>query len=183
LCDEVMDRAVRPTLAELARRGAPFRGVLFCGLMLTAGGPKVVEYNVRFGDPECQVLVPRFASDLYVHLRECAAGAVQTPIALAPVACVGVAMAAAGYPPTAERRGDPIEGLDRAAARFGVQVFHSGTALDDSGRVVTAGGRILTVVGTGPTVHAAHDAAYAAAADITWAGVHYRRDIAAQALT
>ena len=115
--DEMMERAVLPTLAELERRGAPFRGALFCGLMLTPTGPKVLEYNVRFGDPECQVLVPRLASDLFVHLSESAAGALRTPIALTDASCVGVVLAAEGYPPAPDRKGDVIDGLDRAAAR------------------------------------------------------------------
>jgi phosphoribosylamine--glycine ligase len=180
--DEVMAKAVRPTLAELRRRGAEFRGVLFCGLMLTAEGPKVVEYNVRFGDPECQVLVPRLASDLYAHCRESAEGRLRSEVQLADVACVAVAMAAEGYPPAPVRRGDVIAGLDAAAGIDGAVVFHAGTRLDDQGRVVTNGGRVLTVTATGTTIAQAHDRAYAAAAEISWAGVHYRRDIAAQAL-
>jgi phosphoribosylamine--glycine ligase len=180
--DQVMERAVAPTLAELARRGAPYRGVLFCGLMLTADGPKVLEYNVRFGDPECQVLVERFASDLYVHLREAALGAMQTPVEFAAVAAVGVVLAAEGYPPAALRKGDVIDGVDAAAARAGVRVFHAGTSTDAAGRVVTSGGRVLTVVGTGADVAQARDRAYGAITEISWPGVHYRRDIAAQAL-
>jgi phosphoribosylamine---glycine ligase len=179
---DVMARAIEPTLAELSRRDAEYRGVLYCGLMLTAEGPRVVEYNVRFGDPECQVLIPRLASDLYVHLSECAQGRLQTTIALAPVACAGVVMASDGYPPAPRNRGDVIEGLDRADARDGVVVFHSGSAFDEQDRIVTAGGRVLTVTATGLTVRAARDSVYAAVADISWPGVHYRRDIAAQAL-
>jgi phosphoribosylamine--glycine ligase len=181
--DEVMTRAVRPTLAELERRGAEYRGALFCGLMLTPDGPKVVEYNVRLGDPECQVLVPRLASDLYAHLRESATGRLETPVELADVACVGVALASEGYPPAPVRRGDVIQGLDAAAGVPGAVVFHAGTATGDNDEIVTAGGRVLTVTATGRDVRAARDAAYAAAAEISWPGVHYRRDIAAQALT
>jgi phosphoribosylamine--glycine ligase len=179
----VMERAVRPTLHELARRGAEYRGVLYCGLMLTPDGPKVLEYNVRFGDPECQVVVPRFASDLYVHLLECAAGKIETPVAIADHAVVGVVLASEGYPPAPARKGELIDGLDDAAAREGVLVFHASTTFDDAGRVVTNGGRVLTVTATGADVRAARDNAYAAAAEISWPGVHYRRDIAAQALT
>jgi phosphoribosylamine--glycine ligase len=180
--DEVMERAVAPTLAELARRGAPYRGVLFCGLMLTSDGPKVLEYNVRFGDPECQVLVPRLASDLYVHLQEAALGGLRAPVELADVAAVGVVLAAEGYPPAPLRKGDVIEGVDAAAARAGVSVFHAGTSTDAAGRVVTSGGRVLTVVGTGARVGEARDVAYAAISEISWPGVHYRHDIAVQAL-
>jgi phosphoribosylamine--glycine ligase len=180
--DEVMQKAVRPTLGELRKRGAEFRGMLFCGLMLTPEGPKVIEYNVRFGDPECQVLVPRLASDLYTHCRESASGRLEMGIQLAPAACVGIAMAAEGYPPAPARRGDVIEGLDDAGRGEGVVVFHAGTKLDESGRVVTNGGRVLTVTATGSTLALAHERAYAAAAKISWPGVHYRRDIARQAL-
>jgi len=183
IVDEMMERAVLPTLAELDRRGARYRGVLYCGLMLTPDGAKVLEYNVRLGDPECQVLVPRLTSDLFVHLSESAAGELATPIELSDVSCVGVVLAAEGYPPAPERKGDVISGVDRAGAREGVEVFHSGTALDDQGRVVTGGGRVLTVTAVGVDVAQARDRAYAAAADISWPGVHYRRDIGAQALS
>jgi phosphoribosylamine--glycine ligase len=181
--DAVMHDAVDATLAELERRGAPFRGVLFCGLMLTRDGPKVLEYNVRFGDPECQVLMPRIASDVYVHLSEAASGALATRIELGDVACVGVVLAAGGYPPAPDHKGDVVHGLAAADAREGVTVFHAGTGLDDDGRVVTNGGRVLTVTATGSDLVRARDRAYAATADITWPGVHYRRDIGAQALS
>jgi len=182
IVDEIMERAITPTLAELARRGAEFRGVLFCGLMLTSEGPKVLEYNVRFGDPECQVLVPRLESDLYAHLHECASGRIETPLELADAASIGVVLAAEGYPPAPDRKGDVISGLAAAGRRDGVVVFHSGTALDADGNVVASGGRVLTVTATAPTVAEARTRAYAAIGDISWPGVHYRRDIGAQAL-
>ncbi len=181
--DQMMERAVFPTLAELDRRGARYRGALFCGLMLTPDGAKVLEYNVRFGDPECQVLVPRLASDLFVHLSESAAGDLATPIELSATSCVGVVLAAEGYPPAPERKADVVSGLDRTDAHEGVVVFQSGTAYDDQGRVVTNGGRVLTVTAVGADVGEARDRAYAAAAEISWPGVHYRRDIGAQALS
>ena len=181
--DEVLERAIRPTLHELDRRGAPYRGVLYCGLMLTPDGPKVLEYNVRFGDPECQVLMPRVKSDLYLHLAESAAGCLETPVVFDDIASVGVVLASEGYPPSPAHSGDVIAGLERAAAHTGVAVFHSGTTTDDARRIVTKGGRVVTVVGTGPDVRAARDTAYAAIAEISWPGVHYRRDIASQALT
>jgi len=180
--DEIMERAVLPTLAELERRGAPFRGTLFCGLMLTPTGVKVLEYNVRFGDPESQVLIPRLASDLFVHLSESAAGELRTPIALTDESCIGVVLASEGYPPAPARKGDVIKGLDRARAHEGVVVFHSGTAYSDQGQVVTNGGRILTVTAVGADIAQARDRAYAAVAEISWPGLHYRRDIGAQAL-
>ena len=182
LGDRMMERAILPTLAELERRGAPYRGVRYCGLMLTPDGPKVLEYNVRFGDPECQVLVPRLHSDLFIHLVESAAGVLETPIELSERACVGVVLAAGGYPPAPDRKGDVITGLDRAGALEGVVVFHSGTATAD-GDVVTNGGRVLTVSAVGDGVEQARSRAYAAAAEISWPGVHYRHDIGAQALT
>jgi phosphoribosylamine--glycine ligase len=181
--ESVMHDAIAPTLAELERRGAPFRGALYCGLMLTPDGPKVLEYNIRFGDPECQVLMPRIASDVYVHLAEAASGEISTPVELAGVSCVGVVLAAGGYPPAPDHKGDVIQGLAAAGAREGVSVFHAGTAFDDEGEVVTSGGRVLTVTAVGLDLVEARNRAYAAATDISWPGVHYRRDIGAQALS
>jgi phosphoribosylamine--glycine ligase len=181
--DEMMERAVVPTLAELDRRDARFRGALFCGIMLTPTGPKILEYNVRFGDPECQVLVPRLASDLFVHLAESAAGHLTTPIELSATSCIGVVLAAGGYPPAPERKGDVISGIDRASAHDGVVVFQAATSSDDEGHVVTNGGRVLTVTAVGADIAQARERAYAAAADISWPDVHYRRDIGAQALS
>jgi phosphoribosylamine---glycine ligase len=181
LVDEVMERAIWPTLAELERRGAEYRGVLYCGLMLTPAGPKVIEYNIRFGDPECQVLVPRLESDLYAHCVEAAVGKLESPVQMRDDACVGVYLAAEGYPPTPARTGDVIEGLDDAASVPGVVVFHAGTRAEGNA-VVTGGGRVVTVAASAPTIAAARDRAYEAAAHISWPGLHYRRDIAAQAL-
>ena len=184
LVDEVMEKAIRPTLEELRRRDAEYRGFLYCGLMLDpVKGPQVLEYNVRFGDPECQVVIPRLASDLYVHCRESAEGRIEADVKLADVACVGVVLASEGYPPAPVRRGDVIDGLGAANALPGVSVFHAGTKSDDEGRVTTNGGRVLTVTATGADLAAARDRAYEAAALISWPGVHYRRDIAAQALS
>ncbi|MDQ1447307.1 MAG: phosphoribosylamine---glycine ligase [Actinomycetota bacterium] len=183
LVDEMMEKAIRPTLEEMRRRGAEFRGCLYCGLMLDpVKGPQVLEYNVRFGDPESQVVVPRLASDLYVHCRESAEGRIETEVRLVDAACVGVALASDGYPPAPIRRGDVIEGLEAAGALDGVTVFHAGTKAGDGGRVTTNGGRVLTVSALGPDIAAARDRAYEAAALISWPGLHYRRDIAAQAL-
>jgi phosphoribosylamine--glycine ligase len=182
LVDDMMEQAVRPTLAEMRRRGAPFRGFLYCGLMLDPEkGPQVLEYNVRMGDPEGQVVVPRLASDLYAHCVESAQGRIETKIVLDDVACVGVCLASAGYPPAPDRTGDEIDGVDAAAAHPDVSVFHMGTKIVD-GRLTTNGGRVLTVSATGPDIATARDRAYAAAADISWSGLHYRHDIAAQAL-
>jgi phosphoribosylamine--glycine ligase len=183
LVDEVMEKAIRPTLAELSRRDAEYRGFLYCGLMLDPRkGPQVLEYNVRFGDPECQVVVPLLMSDLYLHCREAAEGRVETDVQLSDAACVGVALAAEGYPPAPIRRGDVIDGLNAAGALPGVSVFHAGTKLDAAGRVTTNGGRVLTVSATGSDLAEARARAYEAVGEISWPGLHYRRDIAAQAL-
>ncbi|WP_043334377.1 phosphoribosylamine--glycine ligase [Belnapia moabensis] len=179
---EVMERIVRPSLAEMARRGTPFRGVLFAGLMLTAAGPKLIEFNVRFGDPECQALMVRLRSDLLAALLAAAEGRLGE-VALAwdtrPSLCV--VMAAEGYP-GAYRKGTPIHGLDRAAAVPGVQVFHAGTAAGPEGTVLANGGRVLGVTAVGETVRAARDAAYRAVAAIDWPEGFCRRDIAYRTL-
>lgn len=175
LVDEVMDRAVRPTLAALAAEGIRYQGVLYAGLMLTDDGPKVLEYNVRFGDPECQAVVPRLASDLAQHCAEAAEGHLRSPVRFRPEACVTVVLAAAGYP-AAPRTGDVIEGLEEAAGLAGVVVFHAGTTRDD-GRWRTAGGRVLAVTALAPTLAEARSRAYAAATRIRWPGMHLRRDI------
>ncbi len=181
LVDGIMDTAVVPTLAELARRDIEYRGVLYAGLMLTPEGPKVIEYNVRFGDPECEVVVPRIASDLAVHLLESATARLETPVRFRPDACVTVVLASEGYP-ASPRTGDVIEGLDAASALDDVVVFHAGTTLD-GGKVRTAGGRVLAVTGVGPTIAAARDRAYAAADLISWPGCQRRSDIAAHPTT
>jgi len=178
---DVMDRFVGPTLAELRRRGIDYRGVLYAGLMLTAEGPKLVEYNVRFGDPEAQVVLPRLTSDLAELLAAAAAGdltAAPLP-AFAPEAAVTVVLACEGYP-VAPRTGDVIEGIAEAEAT-GATVFCAGVAAGEDGRLLTAGGRVLAVTGTGPTVAAARDHAYRAAGCISWPGLHHRTDIAREA--
>ena len=175
--DLVMSRAVEPTLAELARRDIEYRGVLYAGLMLTTEGPKLVEFNIRFGDPECQVVVPRLASDLFTHCMEAATGRLITPVRAIDDACVGVVLATEGYPVTT-RTGDVIEGLDRVAELDDVIVFHAGTARSGDD-IVTAGGRVLDVVATGPTIDVARARAYDAVEQISWPGMQYRTDIAA----
>jgi phosphoribosylamine--glycine ligase len=175
--DEVMAKAVAPTLATLAERGVTYRGVLYAGIMLTPTGPKILEYNVRFGDPECQVVVPRLASDIAAHLAESAAGKLVTPVRWSDAACVTVVLASEGYP-ASPRTGDAVEGLGEAGAVPGVVVFHAGTASGPDGGCVTAGGRVLNVTATAPTLAAARARAYEAAGRISWPGMHYRRDIA-----
>jgi phosphoribosylamine---glycine ligase len=176
IVEEVMAKAVAPTLEALGRLGAPYRGVLYAGIMLTPDGPKILEYNVRFGDPECQVVVPRLASDLAAHLAEAAAGKLTTPLRWRDEAAVTVVLASEGYP-APPRTGDVIEGLDAAGEVQGVTVFHAGTAAVD-GRVRTAGGRVLNVTALGATLPDARARAYEAVARISWPGMQYRRDIA-----
>ncbi|MBP0495601.1 phosphoribosylamine--glycine ligase [Pararoseomonas indoligenes] len=180
--DEVMARVVEPTLAEMARRGAPFRGVLFVGLMLTATGPRVIEFNVRFGDPECQVLMMRLQSDLLPALLAAARGDLSgVSLEWSDDPALVVVVAARGYP-GAVAKGEPISGLDRAAAVPGARVFHAGTARGADGAVVSAGGRVLGVAATAGNLQAARDAAYAAVDALDWPGGFCRRDIAHRAL-
>jgi len=172
----VMETIVRPTLAALAADGAPFRGVLYVGLMLTGEGPKVVEFNCRFGDPECQALVVRAPGDLVPLFLTAARGdAWPPPHPWPPVASVCVAIASGGYPGK-YTTGLPIRGVEAAAARRGVQVFHAGTATQD-GRLVTAGGRVLGVTAVGDNLDSAIAAAYGAVGEISFEGMHYRTDI------
>jgi phosphoribosylamine--glycine ligase len=180
LAETVMARIIAPTLAEMARRGTPFRGVLFAGLMLTSAGPKLIEFNVRFGDPETEALLPLLEGDLLALLAAAAAGDLTgARITLKPLHSLAVVMAARGYPgrPAA---GGPIGGL--AAASRHATIFQAGTARDAAGRLVAAGGRVLVASATGPTLQAARDAAYRAVEAIDWADGFVRRDIGWRAL-
>ena len=170
----------RPVLAELARRGTPFAGVLYAGLMLTESGPSVLEFNCRFGDPETQTLLPRLEGDLLEALAASATGDLRAVElgAAADRATVTVVLAAGTYPEAGDT-GSPIEGLAETEAA-GALVFHCGTARRGDG-VVTSGGRILNVTGIGGTIEDARDRAYAAAEQISFPGMKYRRDIAALA--
>jgi len=185
LPDEAVDDLIRtvhrPILAELARRGSPFRGFLYAGLMLTADGPVLLECNARLGDPEAQVILPRLAVALGPWLQAAARGALPaaapTRLPVLPGATVGIVLAAEGYP-AEPRAGALIAGLDVARAE-GALVFHSGTGQDDAGAYRTRGGRVLTVVGRGPDLAAARSVAERAASSISWPGMQRRRDIAA----
>ena len=180
LLADITTRFIEPTLAELGRRGIDYRGVLFAGLMLTADGPKMLEYNVRFGDPECQVLAPRYADDLAAVLAEAAAGALRTTPRSDGEAAVTVVCASEGYP-TSPRTGDVITGLDDARALEGVTVFCAGVATNADGDLVTAGGRVLNVCGRGATLDEARRRAYAGVDLISYRGKTVRRDIARRA--
>jgi len=169
---ELVETIHRPVVEELAERGTPFIGCLYGGLMLTADGPRVLEFNCRFGDPETQVILPRLDGDLAEALL---AGDLSQQPEVADRAAVTVVLSGGGYPERSDQ-GTPIEGVEAAEAT-GALVFHAGTALHD-GRLVTNGGRILNVVGVGATVAEARTAAYDAAAHIDFAGMHLRTDIA-----
>lgn len=177
VCDEI----VSPVLAGMDHEGHPYRGFLYVGLMLTADGPKVIEFNVRFGDPEAQVVLPMLDEDLGWLLGEAATGALPSrPARFRREPHVGVVLAAGGYPDTPET-GKTIDGIDAASEVPGAIVFHAGTAKRE-GRLVTAGGRVLTVVGRSTTYRDAIDTAYAAASRIHFDGMQYRRDIGRKAL-
>ncbi|MET0728008.1 MAG: phosphoribosylamine--glycine ligase [Acidimicrobiales bacterium] len=177
---DIVARFIIPTLAELRERSIDYRGVLYAGLMMTDEGPKLVEYNIRFGDPDSQVVLLRLTSDLAELLAQAAAGALHTAPTYSQDAAVLVVAAADGYP-SAVRTGDVIEGLDAARAVDGASVHAAGVGTDDDGRLITAGGRVLDVVGRGPDVRAARSVAYQALRCLSWPGMHHRTDIAAAA--
>ncbi|HET8995645.1 MAG TPA: phosphoribosylglycinamide synthetase C domain-containing protein, partial [Acetobacteraceae bacterium] len=177
-----MDRIIQPALAEMARLGTPFRGILFAGLMLTEEGPKLIEFNVRFGDPECQVLLLRLRSDLLPALQAACDGELANfDLRWHDKAAIAVVLAARGYPDAPER-GSQIRGLERASAITGVEVFHAGTQEDSAGHLHAAGGRVLTVCALAPSLREASDAAYAAVRAIDWPEGFCRRDIGWRAL-
>ena len=182
LQDAAMDGIIRPALAEMTRRGTPFRGVLYAGLMLTADGVKLIEFNVRFGDPECQALVLRLRSDLLSALQAAYDGELKNfDLRWNDDSAIAVVMAARGYPDAPEH-GSEIRGLDRATVVPGVQVFHAGTTADAQGHLRAAGGRVLTVCAAGADLLAAHHAAYAAIGVIDWPEGFCRSDIGWRAL-
>jgi phosphoribosylamine--glycine ligase len=175
--DDVLDRFVQPTIDELRRRGIDYRGVLYAGLMFTPNGPRLIEFNVRFGDPETQVVLPRLSSDLSVLLAQAAAGHIEHAPTFVDDAQVTVVLASEGYP-ASPRTGDVITGLDAARALDGVSVFCAGVRAGADGELLTAGGRVLNVCGRGATVAEARSRAYAGVAEISWPGMHFRTDIA-----
>ena len=181
LAAEVVATIVRPTIAGMAAEGCPYRGILYVGLMIANGKPRVVEFNARFGDPEAQPLLMRMKSDIVPVLQACARGQLtQTALDWHDKAAVCVVMASGGYPGSYET-GLPIDGLDAAAKIEDVMVFHAGTAGKD-GQIVNAGGRVLGVTGLGTSVAAAIDKAYQGVAAIRWQGVQFRSDIGRKAL-
>jgi phosphoribosylamine--glycine ligase len=181
MIERTMREIVEPTMRGMADMGAPFSGVLYAGLMLTADGPKLIEYNVRFGDPECQVLMPRLKDDILVLMRAAADGQLGHMSARwREEAALTVVMAARGYPASPET-GAPISGIEDAETE-GAMVFQAGTAERD-GRLVAAGGRVLDVTALGATVAEAQRKAYAAVDRIGFPGGFCRRDIGWRAVT
>ncbi len=190
LVDRLLNEAVDPLVTALVKRGIDYRGVLYAGLMLTPDGPKVLEFNVRFGDPETQVVLPRLQGDLAGLLAEVASGSLRTRPRFTDTAAVCVVMASEGYPES-PRTGDGIAGLDAASRIEGVTVFHAGTAPAGPGAsdrqggaapaVITAGGRVLGVTALGPTIGEARSRAYRGVQAISWPGAHARTDIAQEA--
>ena len=180
LVEEVMERVARPVVREMARRGTPFVGVLYCGLALTSRGVRVIEFNARFGDPETQVVLPRLVTPLDQLLLAAATGDLaQVPeLRWRDTAAVTVVVAAHGYPESA-RSGDPITGIDGAEEVDGVHVLHAGTSRTAEGELVSAGGRVLSVVGVGDDLTGARAAAYAGVGRIGLDGSQHRTDIAA----
>ncbi len=176
LCDQVLAEIIRPTAEAMAKKGMPFKGVLYAGLMLTESGPKLIEYNVRFGDPECQPLMMRLKSDLLPALLAVADGQLaHVDLQWRDDAALTVVMAAKGYPGPYEK-GSEIRNLETAAADDDVEIFHAGTARDGE-KILATGGRVLGVTALGPTVTQAQARAYAAVDKIDWPGGFCRRDI------
>ena len=179
LVEEIIETVHRPTIEELKRRGIDFRGVLYAGLMLTGEGPKVLEFNVRFGDPEVQAIFPRLESDLVELMLATTAGSLgEHSLKWKDERCVSVILASAGYPESSSK-GDVITGLDDDGQLEGLEVFHAGTAEKDGG-FVTNGGRVLAVSALDSTFKGARDKAYAGVEKISFDGMQYRRDIAAE---
>jgi phosphoribosylamine---glycine ligase len=177
----VMAEIINPTMAGMAARGMPFRGILFAGLMITDEGPRLIEYNTRFGDPECEVLMPRLTSDLVAALiAACDGKLAGLTLNWSEETALTVVLAAKGYPASPET-GTVIRGVEKAEAMDGIRVFHAGTALKD-GALVANGGRVLNVVATANSVSAAQEKAYAAVDLIDWPGGFCRRDIGWQAV-
>jgi phosphoribosylamine--glycine ligase len=177
----VMAEIVRPTLAGMRQRGAPFRGILFAGLMMTKAGPQLLEYNVRFGDPEAEVIIPRFRGDLLQWLWAAASGDLpEEPPPFSSDHALAVVMAAQGYP-GAPLRGDEIGGLEQAGVVAGVRVFHAGTRRQGE-KILADGGRVLVMTGLAPDLAGARERAYAAVRAVEWKSGFFRTDIGYRAL-
>jgi len=179
--EQTMSRIIEPIITEMRRRGAPFKGVLFAGIMITKDGPKLIEFNVRFGDPECQVMMRLMKSDFLPALHAAAIGELSSQkIEWSSDACALIVMATKGYP-GAYPKGSEIRGLGAAGTCEGVAIFHAGTR-ESNGRIVADGGRVLNITACGHTIRDAVERAYRAADQIEWPEGFYRRDIAWRAL-
>ncbi len=177
----VMNDIILPTISGMSEEGRPYRGLLYAGIMLTEDGPRVLEFNVRFGDPETQAILPRMECDLGEVLFSASQGRLdETHVEWKKEASVCVVICAPGYPGEV-KTGHEIQGIEEAAKIENVHVFHAGTTLEDN-RLVTSGGRVLGVTATAPTLSAAQEKAYSAASLIRFPGIHYRKDIAGRAL-
>jgi phosphoribosylamine--glycine ligase len=175
------ERIVRPVLDEMRRRGCPFRGVLYCGLMIDDSGPRVVEFNCRFGDPEAQVILPLLETDLVDLLEAACAGRLEdVEIRNSAGAAVCVVMASGGYPDAYEK-GKEVRGLERFTGSPDLVAFHAGTALEGD-RLVTSGGRVLGVTAVAGDIAAAVEKVYEAVGAVSFEGAYFRRDIAHRAL-
>ena len=182
LAAEVDERIIRRTIEAMAAEGKPYKGVLYAGLMITADGPELIEYNVRFGDPECQVLMPRLMSDLLPALIASADGVLDSlDLRWYDEAALTVVMASKGYPGDYEK-GTRIGGLEAAGEDEHVLIFHAGTALGEDGELLATGGRVLNVTGRGATVEEAQQRAYAAVDKVEWDNGFCRRDIGWRAI-
>ena len=179
LLDEIEEKFVRRAIEGMAADGIDYRGILYVGLALTSDGPKLVEFNIRFGDPEAEVVLPRFESDLAALLHQAASGRIEEEPRFVDDAAVVVVAASEGYPGPVTT-GRPIRGIDEAQAVEGVTVFHAGTALGDDGELVAASGRVLAVTGMGADLPTARARAYEGLSHVTFEGMQYRRDIAAR---
>ncbi len=181
MCQRTMDEIIMPTLKGMKAEGAPFKGVLFAGLMITSKGPELIEYNVRFGDPECQVLIARLRSDLLPVMRASCDGKLDALVnEFDDRPAVTVVMASNGYPGAYES-GSEIKGLEEAAGDPDIMIFHAGTKNQD-GRILASGGRVLNITALGETVSQARDKAYAAIEKIDWPQGFYRKDIGWRAI-
>ncbi|MBV7363243.1 phosphoribosylamine--glycine ligase [Actinomycetaceae bacterium TAE3-ERU4] len=178
LAQQVVNEVAKPVVERMAQRGTPFIGLLYCGLALTTSGIRVVEFNVRFGDPETQVILPRLKTPLAQLLLACARGKLAEfgPLSWSKQEAITVVLAAAGYPQAPEK-GDLITGIDAAEAVPGVHIIHAGTALNEEEELISAGGRVLCVTALAPTVAAARESAYEALDKIRLEGSHFRTDI------
>lgn len=178
MLDDIYQTCIKPLEQELIKRGIDYRGFLYCGIMMTPEGPKVLEYNVRFGDPEAQSVLPRVTSNLVELLMACAKGEAPTELTFSDDAVVAVVLAAKGYAEADVQSGDVISGIDKVKAMDGVSVYCAGTAENEAGELITAGGRIVAVAGRGKDVASARTLAYKAAELIEWDGKQNRSDIA-----